>query len=246
MTRTTFSASIAALAFAGLIIVARSWRTNERIERIDVRGAQLMSVDEVTAQAQIAPRMSFGAVDLAAVRARLMQHPLIRKAAVSRDRNEVVIAISERTPVARVMVNGAMRLVDADGVLLPERRVNVVLDLPLLCGIASPLNDRLDSVAIVEALEVLKAAGGSAGIGGMISTIRRDHDGSYWIETTGDAVPVHLGGADHSEEKFALLQEFLPRLERSRMDRGRAQYVDLRFRDQVVVRWQDAASVQPH
>lgn len=246
MSSTTFGAGIAALAFAGLILVARTWRTGERVDRIDVRGAQLMSMDEVTAQAQVAPRMSFGSIDLAAVRARLLQHPLIRRAAVSRDRNELVMVITERAPVARVMVNGAMRLVDADGVLLPERRLNVVLDLPLFCGIASPMNDKLDSAAVLDALAVLKAAGGTAGMGGMISTVRRDHDGTYWIETTGDAVPVHVGSATQAEEKFALLQEFLPRLERSRVERGRAQYVDLRFRDQVVVRWNDAATAQIH
>lgn len=242
MSTSTATVSLVALAFIGLVIASRAWHTTERVERVDVRGARLLSTEEVMAQARVAPRMSFGSIDLADVRARLLAHPLVHGAAIVRERNTLILNVTERVPAARVMLGGAMRLVDVDGTLFPLRPVNALLDLPLICGVA--IGDSLDGPALHDALALLKAADGRDGLCGLISTVRRTSDGTFWMETTGDAVPVRVGTAADASQKFGLLQSFLPQLMRPRAGQGRAEYVDLRFRDQVVVRWSGAPAVQ--
>ena len=243
MSGAAITAGLAAIAFAGLVVVARGWQTTERVARVDVRGARLVSVDEIQQQAQVAPRMRFGAIDLAEIRVRLLAHPLVRRASVVREKDVLVLNVTERSPVARVILGGVSRLVDGEGVLFPQRDLNAVLDLPLVCGVTTTAGEKLDSAALMDALAVLRAADTpGVALSGMISAVRRAHDGSFWIETATDATPVRLGSVDDARAKFHVLQAFLPQL----MRRGarRAQYVDLRFRDQVVVRWIDPVKAQ--
>ncbi len=174
------------------------------------------------------------------IRSRLLTNPLVRHASVTREHSTLVITITERTPTARVMVDGAVRLVDAEGMLFPVRDVQAELDLPVIYGVSGNAGKGLDSAALAGALSILHAAEGRSHICGLISTVRRTSDGTYWLETNGDAVPVRVGTATDVANKLSLLQAFVPQLLKHSAAGQRAEYVDVRFRDQVVVRWASA------
>jgi cell division protein FtsQ len=112
------------------------WQTSAfRLDTLTVKGNRLLSEAEVAERTEVEAGESILKVDLEAVRARLLEHPLVRKASVSRQLpSELLIEIEERTPAAVVRGDGE-RVVDRDGYVVnvpagdgPER-------LPCFSGI---------------------------------------------------------------------------------------------------------------
>ncbi len=241
MQRTIAFAIVTVVALGALVVFANGWATNGKVARVVVRGTHLAATDDVLRAAAVAPGARAGDVDLAAVRRRVMALPLVRNAVVRRDAEGVVIEIDERVPVARLAGQAGWFLVDADGVALPVDESRLALDLPLIVGVqADPHAAQRDTTALHDAMTVLRAATDpNAGLAGAVSVVRRSPDGSFTIETTGTGTPVRFGSAAGAAAKVSLVRDMLPVL----AQRGTPPtYVDVRFADQVVVRWPDSGN----
>lgn len=132
-----------------------------RLDKIDVTGLRRMDRNTVYAQALDQKSRAMPLIDLAGVRARLLQYPWIEDARVSRRLPDtMVIHIVEREPAAVWQNHGRLLLVDIHGVSLESVSPEAMPDLPLLVGDGANLQEaaRRDLMAAAPALRPLVKA----------------------------------------------------------------------------------------
>lgn len=106
-----------------------------RLEKIEVTGIRRMDQITVYKQALDQKSRAMPLVDLAAVRARLLQYPWVEDARVSRRLPDTLsIHIIEREPAAIWQSHGQLMLIDTKGALLEPVSREAMPDLPLLIG----------------------------------------------------------------------------------------------------------------
>jgi cell division protein FtsQ len=185
------------LLLAGGAIFAVWFSTLLDVERVRVIGAG--REQEVLASAAIDIGVPIARVDTVSAQQRVSEIPWVKTADVRRGwPSEIVIAVTERVPVARKMSNGGAQGVDTDGVVftpqgdLPEDLVVVTADGPAL-------------VASIEVLQALPPE-----IKGRVTRV---------AASTRDDVRLHLksgsivrwGSAQEPEFKSQVLLALLPR-----------------------------------
>jgi len=227
-------AAVVAAAGLGGAWIAGSSRF--AVASVEVSGHSRMTREQIDAAAAIPPGVNLFALDVRRVVERLEAVPLIRRAAVVRSApDHVTVVVEERRPFTLVHTAG-LHWIDEEGVDLgPEPRA-VRLGAPVLSGLAP---EDLAGKGRASASE--RAAGGIAllrlllrarsSLLGQISEIdvsRSEGPVLYMV----DGVEVRLGKEDW-EARLGRLQGVLAQLGAA----GDAvTSVDLRFRDQVVLR----------
>ena len=224
---------------AGGVALAADWLPDAlaeleffRARDYRVAGTRLLEEQQVLAAAAISPLASVFD-DLTSIELRLERHPLIRRAHVTAELpRTLVITIEERIPVGFV-AGPVLEPVDRDGQVLPLDPVEHRLDLPVLIraggrGALSPTQLR------VLAMEVDRLAADDPTFLAAVSEIAIDERGDATAAVSGD-----------------LLLRFRPPLSNRRLRDGldvledavlrhpekTAAVLDLRFEDQVVVRY---------
>jgi len=223
-----------------LLIMAHSWKRVLRVAGVGVIGTRMLQPSEIVNASGIARGSRLFSVDLAAVRRKVEQNPYIRTASVQRDApNRITITVEEREPIA-IVAGSRMLYLDTAGYVLPATRTGQALDLPLITCVP-PAPDfvpgkQVAADGVRQALAVLKMA---QKIGGesyhRISEIRVDGEHDLLFYTAEYGIPVLIGHGDEAAKLLAL-DGFWKDVVRHRGARG-LEYVDLRFEDQVVVRW---------
>jgi cell division protein FtsQ len=148
-----FLAVAVALAW-GAYGLTHAWNTDRgalataahgaRITRVIAQTDGVLSQDWVVAQLALPTNTTLMAVDLTALRDRLLAHGQVKMASVSRQfPDRIIVALQERAPVARVRVEDGLGpartlLVAADGVVFPgiNHENTLVAGLPWLAGFA--------------------------------------------------------------------------------------------------------------
>jgi cell division septal protein FtsQ len=225
-----------------LLIVSIEWRSSLKVQRFVFEGARTVSAKELCALAKVPQSASMFAVDLSAVRDRILSQPFVKSAGVSRqfpDRLE--IRILEREPVASISC-GQLRYVDADGVMLPGIGSQQKLDLPVISGIEglqnAPVGKTITNKDIFEALEVCRTAQSlDTVIYHMISEINMNNGSDIILYSADAGVPIVLGRGN-IERKLLTLENFWNNFVASG-GVEKLKYLDLRFEDQVVAKWAD-------
>ena len=234
------SAGAVALA-AGVVVAvveANGWKEHLKVTAVRCEGNRIVPDADLLRLASV-PRGSrlFG-VDLAAVQTRVRQNPYLRSAYARREiPGEIVLEVEERMPIAAIPQNPQV-YVDAEGMVLPAMTSDVSFDLPLLTGVGSAptAGKRLADSTALEALQVLAMA---RRIGDeayrRVSEVHVERGREIVVFTAEAGVPVVFGRGD-TAEKMAKFEAFWSEIVPQR-DVHQLQYVDLRFRNQVVVRW---------
>jgi cell division protein FtsQ len=207
---------------------------------LSVAGARRIPEATVRAAAGIDPGADLLAIDAGAVVDRLEAVPGVLRAHLVRHLpNRVVITIEEREPYALVNLSrpdGASGLVwvDPDGYLVAPERQGAMPSLPILSGVepppataGEPVGDRLQ--AGLTLLRALQRAPGRAA--GRISEVDLEPAAGPVLYLI-DGVAVWLGH-EGWDERLARLETVLGRLGEQTEP---VESVDLRFRDQVVLR----------
>ncbi|MGH6935970.1 MAG: cell division protein FtsQ/DivIB [Methylocella sp.] len=121
------------------------------IKAVTIVGERELKEQGILAVAGIGPRHSLLFLDVATIRERLKQLPLVKEAAVSKlYPNRLLIEIEERQPFALWQCDGQVRIVAADGVPLAAMRDRRFIQLPLVVGAGA--NEKLDQYfALLEA-----------------------------------------------------------------------------------------------
>jgi cell division protein FtsQ len=138
-----FAAGAVALALVALDVPAKLGmaageavgEAGFRVRSVDVKGVHHMDSKPVFAIAADQKSMAMPLVDVAEIRARLLQYGWVKDARVSRRLPDtLVIDIVERKPAALWQDDRKLSLIDAEGVVLDRVPISAMPDLPLLIG----------------------------------------------------------------------------------------------------------------
>lgn len=120
------------------------------IKAVTIAGERELKEQDILTVAGIGPRNSLLFLDVANIRERLKQLPLVKEAAITKlypDR--LLIEIEERQPFALWQCDGQVQIVAADGVPLAAMRDQRFIHLPLVVGAGA--NAKLDQyLALLE------------------------------------------------------------------------------------------------
>jgi cell division protein FtsQ len=229
-----------AAGLAAAALWANLWKGDLRVGEVVVRGNAIVSEKEIVSLAAIPDNQKLFDVDLFAVRARVQKNPFIREVSVNRDvPRRIRIDVEERIPVAAVAVDRLLYL-DGEGFLLPHVRSEQIFDIPVLTGDVHGSGmvpgRQLFSPGIREALALLSLAKRfDDALYRRISEVHIGDDGEMILYTSEAGIRV-LFGRGEAPAKLAKLDAFW----HTYVDHQGAsslEYIDLRFEDQVVVRW---------
>lgn len=235
------SLGLGALFAFGLLLLAgreaHRWLSAQpalEVQAVEVRGVADIPAGEMAQLLHGIKGRNLLALDLRAARDRLLSHPWIEEATIRREwTGRVQGAIRERTPAAYLLLPEGIYLVDTAGVLMErvQEADRSEFRLARIVGVeakGSRLGEPIRSPRLEAALElaaVLRQMGLAEG-----SEIRA-HD-SRQLAYRRDGVEVRLGRGDYAEQFHRLAE-----IEETLKARGlRAASIDLRFRDQVVVK----------
>ena len=232
---------------AAIAVTANSWKHDFRVLRVRTQGNTLVADSEIVGMAAVLKNGKLFDVDLNGTRLKVQGNPFIRTASVAREIPDgIAITVTERRPIAALVLDRILYL-DAEGYVLPPVRSGKVFDMPVVTG-ELPATDcipgrQIRTRRLREALEILTTA---ERVGDdlyhMISEIHCAGDSTYVLFTAESGVPVVFGRGDIAV-KLVKLDGFWKQIV---MPRGATQLktVDLRFADQVVVRWDEGHDVQ--
>ena len=190
-----------------------------RLKRIDFEGVQYARVNELRAMTGVDSSWSIWN-DLDTVAVAVSRHPMIASATVERRfPSSLVVKLTERVPVAHVMVKGVLVPMDADGRQLPIDPARTPIDVPVAHTADSSLLHTLDELRQLAPSLFARIASARR--------VARDHllfDFDEFVVRTRDDVTV------------GRFRDILP-VEADLARNGlRATELDLRFQDQVIVR----------
>jgi cell division protein FtsQ len=234
----------AAVLVSGMLFVlfrAPSWGRGEDrflLSQVEVRGNTVLTEDEVVALSGVELGTSLLSIRIADVERSLSMSPRVQRAHASRvlpDR--ILVTLDERLPAALVAAgrNSYVEVAD-DGTALPAVERTPFVDLPLVTGAVGKVtpgamvaSDELKSVLklLREACEV------SPFLWTELSEVRIAPGSGLIIYTVADGAEVRVGSGALDSRGLSLLASVLLDL---RAKGERAESIDLRFRDQVIVK----------
>ena len=219
---------------------ANLWKQDLRVTHVRITGNRIVSSEEIRRSAGIEENARLFDVDLSAVEERVRQNAFIKSVAVNRNAPEaIIITVVERTPAA-VLPGEHLLTIDEEGMVLPYVASEYTFDLPVLTGVLSAHDRRpgrrLSSGWVREGLSVLAVAPEiGEDVYRRISELHFREDGEMILFTTENGVPVIFGSGE-VVDKLIKLDGFWKEIVNRRGPQDLA-YIDLRFTDQVVVRW---------
>jgi cell division septal protein FtsQ len=233
------------LSMIFLVVVANQWRETLKMDRIIVEGATILQVKDVVALAQAQPRTRVSQIDLYEVRKRLLRQPFIRAATVNRlYPGTISIRIEERRPIG-LLSAGQMRYVDAEGMVLPYVSSAVTVDLPAISGVDGAQNAEVGKIFrqkdLAEAITILETAQEvDSAVYHFISEVNMQNGRDVILYSSDVVVQIYLGRGDVAR-KLVTLQAFWSAFAKT-SDVENVESLDLRYEDQVVVKWNKQAA----
>ncbi len=224
------------LGTAATVVAAGHWAlTTPRfaVVAVEVRGASRVPAQRILEVSGIVRGTNLWRIDPDHVRARLEALPEIRRADVVRELpNRVSILVDERRPFTLVHA-ARLHWLDEDGRLLGEEHRAVATEVPVISGLSeeelatmrtAPGPRARAAISLIRAL--LRTGSALASEISEIDMSRAEGPVLYTV----DGVEVRLG-SEEWEERLARLEGVLAQVATQDV-----QGVDLRFRDQVVLR----------
>jgi cell division protein FtsQ len=224
----------------GLIISANLWKTSLKVRRVAFEGNRIVETAELMQLVKLPKSAQLEDIDLMAIRKDVLSHHFIKEAVVERDLPTTLkITVTERVPLAIVNASEVLYL-DEDGVVLPHSISKQIFDLPVLSGMQADISltpgSTLKNADVQEALQILATSKTvSKELYHLISEVRLRNGGDIMLYAAEWGVPIIFGRGD-APNKLVRLETFWNTVVRDRGSEN-LQYVDLRFDDQIVVRW---------
>ncbi len=244
--------TIILIGVAAAAYYARDWRSGYEILKITIEGNQTVSRDEILSAARIKDSAVIETdAEIELIRDRLLNHPEIKKAYVSKNPPyELKIEIVEKRPAALINAGNELLLVDDEMETFPYRQSAKALDLPVISGLrtenAHNPKNRFSKEDLRYALFILSSAyKDSKLLYGQISEINMADSSMAVIYLSEDSCPVYfpriagrsIGEQNYRDEllnKLTILENYL----KQSLDEHLASevnYVDLRYTNHVIV-----------
>ncbi len=223
-----------------LVFGANAWKSNLLVKQIKISGNKVIGVNEIIQLTQVQTNTLLFDVDLTSIQRNIISHYYIKDAIVERNLPSTIsISIVEREPVAITIRNETFYL-DEDGVILPRVISRKLFDLPIISGISASVPLKYgSSIAqddVIESLKILmlmKKA--NRPLYHTISEVLVRNGGDIILYTTEGNVPIIFGRGEIAS-KLVLLETFWNDVARVHGPQN-LKYVDLRYRDQVITKW---------
>lgn len=226
---------------------ANAWKSSLKISQIKIDGNRIVNTNEIIQLSQVPMGTLLYKTDLTAIQRNVMSHYYIRDAMVERNLpNSISIQVIERVPIVMVNLSEPLYL-DEDGVVLPKTVSCKIYDLPIISGIV--LNESFvlgstvtspDEIEALQLLAVLRTV--NRPLYCNISEIQVRNGGDIVLYAAEGGVPIIFGRGDLTG-KLVRLENFWNNIVRTRGVQY-LQYVDLRYQDQIVARWnQESAAM---
>jgi len=159
--------------------------------------------------------------------------PWVRSATLTRSYpHHLTVRVEERVPVAFMSVEGRIKLVDSEGVVL-ERPEKATFDFPVIAGLAvASLVERKARLKLYEEFS-RQVASQTASSGWLVSEVNlADGDDLRAVMVQGNrTIELHFGNTEF-EQRFHNFLALLPELNRASTQ---VESMDLRYRNQIVV-----------
>jgi cell division protein FtsQ len=119
------------------------WQTTAnaglRVDQVTLVGRKHADAKEIKAALNLKQGAPILAVELEAMKTRLLSIPEVKSAVITRTLpNQLTITISERKPSAWWQMGGVQKLIDAEGTVLARDKYNGKLSLPVVVGEDAP------------------------------------------------------------------------------------------------------------
>lgn len=205
-------------------VVGRSILTSSyfEIKVIRIEGTNRLPQGQILKWANIPSGQSIFQVNLRRIAKRISSSSLVKRAEVKRILpSTVLVRVEERIPFVYLSQKGNLYEVDHEGVILGKRKE--IMDLPMIVG--SGWSSRPEKIKL--AVKILRAG---QELGLSFSKIEMNNKGSM-VGYLKKGPMIYLGKRPH----LAYLS-YLPLVLAAKRKKGRdIKYVDIRFRDQIVV-----------
>lgn len=208
-----------------------------RVKNVELEGARFLTLEQVEELLDVSPEASVWD-DLEPLARKVRAHGLVREARVRRRLpSTLLVQVAEREPAA-LLPTPVLTPVDEHGRVLPIDPARFRVDLPIVQPVREPWTDG-GSLAPGEirllAGEAARLAGTDPGLLGSVSELAIDSEGDILLRLSDPEVALHY----RPPVTAARLREGLRVMAHAAGRRPGTQprVVDLRFEDQVVVRF---------
>ncbi len=223
-----------------VFILAARWRDSLTVQEVKYSGLRVVAETDAKTWAAVPMNKPLFGLNLSNIADRIAAQSYVKHAAVYREFPDAVcVDITEREPFASLN-RGQMYFVDDECVLLPYIHPATRVDVPVISGIAGIQNARAGEIVLsnelYQAIEILKLAREiDTSLYRMISEVNMGNGGDVTLTSVEGAIPIILGRDDYGK-KLVTFRTFWTTVAKEQ-SAGSLQSVDLRYEDQVVVRW---------
>jgi len=216
------------------------WRSTLTVQRFVIDGYRVLPVKQISSLMNVPLKSPMYDLNVYDVRERILQQPFVKSVCVNRIFPDAIhVQISERDPIA-IINTGQLRYIDQDGFLLPQIETAVKLDLPIISRIVglenAQVGEIISNTELTEAIGLLQTAQKiDTAIYHSISEVNMNNGKDIILYSTEVGVPILVGREDYGK-KLILFQTFWSNFVKSQ-NAEKLQYIDLRFKEQVVVKW---------
>jgi len=207
---------------------------NLNVNDIQISGNYHLSKADVIKNLNINRETSLLTLELNIVEARLRSNPWIKEVSLRKQMPDaLMIRIKEADPKALLYLNGSAFLVEEEGNMLEEVINEGAAFLPVIRSESAEKNKK----GILEALQLIDALDKKGILSSRESVEIRLN--SYGPDMIVDGVTIKVGFGNYME-KLARWEELEPEVSKL----GLTSYIDLRFRDRVIVKPMQTASAE--
>lgn len=226
--------------FLLLFVFAAEWKDSLLVQHVVVSGTRLLPATDIYGWARVPMKNSLFGINLYDIYGKVAAQPFVKVASVSRQLPDAVhIHIEEREPIASLNI-GQLFFIDEEGVLLPHVHTVVNLDVPVINGIGSVEQVHVGEVVVsnevFQAIEILRTAREvDTAIYRLISEVNMNNGGDITLYSVDGGVPIVLGRGEIGK-KLVTFRSFWDNIQKNE-DPKKLRSIDLRFDEQVVVKW---------
>ncbi|HZY09784.1 MAG TPA: FtsQ-type POTRA domain-containing protein [Bacteroidota bacterium] len=232
------------IVFMGLAI---EWREDLRIQRVVIEGWHFIPPEEILSLAGVKSKSPMYELNLYEIKQNILKQPYVKDVMVNRQYPDALkIRVVERKPIASLNI-GDLQYIDAESVLLPQIRSNVSFDFPIISGFGgiekSKVGKALLNDEVYEAIKILQTAIAiDSTLYNMISEVNLNNGGDIILYSNDVGAPIIVGRGEYLKKLLTLETFWRTFVKTSNPEK--LQYVDLRFDEQVVVKWISQQSSQ--
>ena len=246
-------ALLIAIVVVSSVVLANKWKGDSNYDKIIVKGNVTVTRDEILDIARLKDSSAFSEeLSLKIIQDRILRHPEIKKAFVTKNPpSELVIEVVEKRPLAVVNLENEIKLIDEELEVFPYKNINKIYDLPVISGIKlSPKESqtfKLTSQEIRTAMFIIMNTYQKNKIlYNSISEINFSDSSAIVVYTNEVPFPCYLPRDESITNKdyqktllnrLLFLNNYLRQIYPDNKDK-KINYVDLRYSNQVVVKYQ--------